>query len=830
MSYQTTPPEWKNAGQEPPSLKRESGWAPLDRPPAEWLNWFFNKTYESLKELQEHSVPDSTFNNIVGTSLNLPEWLQTSLYEVAKLHDNYLRQVGLNIKQPPYNVRGGGIEDTEAIQRAFDDAAAKNIGCIIFPYDSYKILNTIKIKKQITVLGNESEILWANETNVINKVTPITENWNGMFTIMGELLTTSTPINAYQTTISNNVECGRFTVTDASQFSKNDFIAISIPRQIQSYSEYKPCIEIMAQIIEIDAVNNYIYTDYFSPFDFSNFAFSSSHVIQKINPVKHVSIKDFYLNDIVPWKNPSTINNGSNRDKIVCGIGIQYAADVALTNISGKNTKFPVITTYYAHTVNINKIKIVDPAYLGGGEGYGIQVNNGYNVHINGITGIKERHLVDFSASGFCSLRNAISTSVQVGSYDCHGICEHDILFDNCVGSFQFGNGIQYFPELTDRITIRNSKGSIVANSVGDLNIETSRLRIQKLTVNGDLTFDQSRLEMFGTSEISYLERGGRSKAASLKVTDSKMITGDKRTTWAGAARFGGFEVLIVDATEIDFSDAPLVISLYNIKRMTIENVTRKNTFFFLETDKPLKIDYALNHVTTTFDASIPLYTYYKTVDRLDTLKQATGTVSINDVRLFDANTGSQVWTILDVSNDAGTRFTGSNIRIFLRDSIYSAGRFGSLVATYKDIPEVTLYTRDNIFVDVADTDIKLSTNRLIPLKDLQLKYVTYENGWTDWNTSLYKASYLKDEHEFVHLSGALKGGTSSSGGTTMFTLPSGYRPKRNLLFPIITLDAANNANLKDVIMIGADGTVKISSNDASGRVVLDGISFSTIF
>ena len=251
---------------------------------------------------------------------------------------------------------------------------------------------------------------------------------------------------------------------------------------------------------------------------------------------------------------------------------------------------------------------------------------------------------------------------------------------------------------------------------------------------------------------------------------------------------------------------------------------------FLFETDKSLKIDYALNHVTITFDASIPLYTYYKTVDRLDTLKQASGTVSINDVRLFDANTGSQAWTILDVSNDTGTRFTGSNLRIFLRDSIFSAGRYGSLVATYKDIPEVTLYTRDNIFVDVAGTDIKLSTNRLIPFKDLQLKYVTYENGWTDWNTSLYKASFLKDEHEFVHLSGALRGGTSSSGGTNMFTLPSGYRSKRNLLFPVITLDSANNANLKDVIMIVADGTVKISSNDASDRVVLEGISFSTIF
>lgn len=37
-------------------IKKENGWAPLDRPPAEWLNWLFNRTYAALKEIQDRGI------------------------------------------------------------------------------------------------------------------------------------------------------------------------------------------------------------------------------------------------------------------------------------------------------------------------------------------------------------------------------------------------------------------------------------------------------------------------------------------------------------------------------------------------------------------------------------------------------------------------------------------------------------------------------------------------------------------------------------------------------------------------------------------------------
>jgi len=44
-------PEWNAPGVEPPQSKKDSGWGPSEKPPADWFNWFFNKTYNALQSL-----------------------------------------------------------------------------------------------------------------------------------------------------------------------------------------------------------------------------------------------------------------------------------------------------------------------------------------------------------------------------------------------------------------------------------------------------------------------------------------------------------------------------------------------------------------------------------------------------------------------------------------------------------------------------------------------------------------------------------------------------------------------------------------------------------
>jgi hypothetical protein len=44
-------PEWNAPGVEPPQSKKDSGWGVQEKPPGDWFNWFFNKTYNALKSL-----------------------------------------------------------------------------------------------------------------------------------------------------------------------------------------------------------------------------------------------------------------------------------------------------------------------------------------------------------------------------------------------------------------------------------------------------------------------------------------------------------------------------------------------------------------------------------------------------------------------------------------------------------------------------------------------------------------------------------------------------------------------------------------------------------
>lgn len=53
MPFTSELPVWAKVGTKPPAtMLNTNGWVPGDKPPADWLNWFFNLSYEAIKELQ----------------------------------------------------------------------------------------------------------------------------------------------------------------------------------------------------------------------------------------------------------------------------------------------------------------------------------------------------------------------------------------------------------------------------------------------------------------------------------------------------------------------------------------------------------------------------------------------------------------------------------------------------------------------------------------------------------------------------------------------------------------------------------------------------------
>jgi hypothetical protein len=95
----------------------------------------------------------------------------------------------------------------------------------------------------------------------------------------------------------------------------------------------------------------------------------------------------------------------------------------------------------------------------------------------------------------------------------------------------------------------------------------------------------------------------------------------------------------------------------------------------------------------------------------------------------------------------------------------------------------------------------------------------TFQNSWTNYDTSYNNAGYYRDTSNRVYLRGRVKAGTAN---TTIFTLPTGYLPVKRELFCVLSNGAI--ARL-DVL---TDGQVQMISG-SNVSLSLDGISFTAV-
>ncbi|MEK4970721.1 right-handed parallel beta-helix repeat-containing protein [Cytobacillus sp. FSL R7-0696] len=75
----------------------------------------------------------------------------TTLQDRLNAFDSYMRQNEINVKQPPFNLKGDGTDETSAIQAIFDLAQTSENVRIYFPEGTYGISQYIRIYKNTTV-------------------------------------------------------------------------------------------------------------------------------------------------------------------------------------------------------------------------------------------------------------------------------------------------------------------------------------------------------------------------------------------------------------------------------------------------------------------------------------------------------------------------------------------------------------------------------------------------------------------------------------------------------------------------------------------------------
>ncbi|MCE5168960.1 hypothetical protein LQV63_06515 [Paenibacillus profundus] len=71
MAFQKPLPEWKKQGIRPPESKITEGYNVMDKPPAAWMNWHMNTTYEALEELQNNAVSKEDITQVIADKTSI---------------------------------------------------------------------------------------------------------------------------------------------------------------------------------------------------------------------------------------------------------------------------------------------------------------------------------------------------------------------------------------------------------------------------------------------------------------------------------------------------------------------------------------------------------------------------------------------------------------------------------------------------------------------------------------------------------------------------------------------------------------------------------------
>ena len=363
-------------------------------------------------------------------------------------------------------------DDSKMWQRAIDFAHANNLCNVEANSNEYTFHDIVEVPSNVYIDLKGATIKFKNVNNKVINPQDNRQSWAGVFKVWGEELEeTRVDLKGYETsryqitdgflTITRNYNMtGRWKVADASQFEKGDFVKIWNPYRGQDVNVYFPATRVMAKVELVDYDNNYIYTNYFTPFDYSDYVFRPGvDYISKVNPVENVQIKNGTIVDLDEDYNRNTSGDGPNRNLRPAGIGHYMSYNCKFENLTFKNLKFSGIMGYLATRYSMDNILVDTPYYVGSGEGYAIQNACVFDFKISRVSSVgAPRHLVDISGGGYGEIDNCRSFAGSSPALDLHGAGEHDIVFDNCVGAVVLGNSPLYFNDLGHNITFENCK------------------------------------------------------------------------------------------------------------------------------------------------------------------------------------------------------------------------------------------------------------------------------------------------------------------------------------------------------------------------------------
>ncbi|KOS04162.1 hypothetical protein [Paenibacillus polymyxa] len=101
---------------------------------------------------------------------------------------------------------------------------------------------------------------------------------------------------------------------------------------------------------------------------------------------------------------------------------------------------------------------------------------------------------------------------------------------------------------------------------------------------------------------------------------------------------------------------------------------------------------------------------------------------------------------------------------------------------------------------------------------------VTFANSWTSYTGRT--VGYIKKTDGIVHIRGSITGGTVTN-GTTIFTLPAGFRPTQNMSF-VVAFSKGDGTYGTGAVVVAVNGTVYVDGITNNTLIPLDSIIFPT--
>ena len=397
-----------------------------------------------------------------------------------------------------------------------------------------------------------------------------------------------TRIKEFKPYINNNttdvINKGKFngliTFTAPTNFDINDYLVIDVQTGLQALGQEKPYVRRLVKIIYI-LDNQNVIVDYCPKYTFTNLQTEGSFGgFYKANPLKNVKIKNYkiydnnsfeYGHDVTP---PDYVLN-----ETVNGLFLSYIDGLEITNVSSKNISCNTIKTDFCRNVYVNNVFTDKPSIISAGHGYNLKFGATDEITVIKAKGRKTRHIVDFSCSSNATVSDSNGGESEGTSFLCHGMYEHDIVFNNCIGAFSLIANLSLGIG-ANTITFNNCKMNSFYNGLSkNVTINDSDTKIQWATISGSLPNVYNYLKINNSKvfikEGNYYgyENGDFKK---LEIINSDIIINDYTT-------FNVFDELLFINCHIKSDNK--AIQLRDLKKVKISGVL-ENTNIVLDGNK----------------------------------------------------------------------------------------------------------------------------------------------------------------------------------------------------------------------------------------------------